>query len=481
MTRLVTTREGQDGPGQPAAEQSQTRGSVMATGVLVGGKFRIESRIARGGQASVYLARQEPLNRPVALKILSPPTYEATDEEREAFEQRFLLEARTLAELDHPNIVTIFDYGETEDGRYYLAMEYITGGRFLDLLKKGHLEPGRAVSLVTQVAQALRYSHKRGVVHRDVKNSNVLVRTLDNGEEQAKVVDFGLVKLSKMDSGLTQTGMILGSPHFMAPEQATGQGVDHRADIYATGVLLYCGLTGKYPFDGPHATAIITAHVTRDVPTFATVAPSVVVPEGLEVIVRRCLEKKPSRRYPSMDALIAELAPFHPGSGLEAMSGEFHTLTAGTRVLPKTKDWTMVWVGAVVGSIVAILLAMLVGTAYLGFQMRQTEVPDEPSTTAVVPAPQQVAPPPVAAPAPVVPAPVVPAPVAAVPPAVAKPVRSKTAPPRARPQRTRKAASRPVPAPIPTRAPDPAPEVSPAPSGGDWGDEDIEAGSDPWE
>ena len=108
--------------------------------------------------------------------------------------------------------------------------------------------------------------------------------------------------------------MILGSPHFMAPEQATGQGVDHRADIYATGVLLYCGLTGNYPFDGPHATAIITAHVTRDVPTFASIAPDVRVPDGLELVVRRCLEKKPGRRYPSMDALIADLLPYHTGA-----------------------------------------------------------------------------------------------------------------------------------------------------------------------
>jgi serine/threonine-protein kinase len=445
----------------------------MATGVLVGGKFRIESRIARGGQASVYLARQEPLNRPVALKILSPPSYEATDEERESFEQRFLLEARTLAELDHPNIVTIFDYGETDDGRYYLAMEYISGGRFLDLLKDGHLEPGRAVTLVLQVAQALRYSHKRGVIHRDVKNSNVLVRTLDNGEEQAKVVDFGLVKLSKMDSGLTQTGMILGSPHFMAPEQATGQGVDHRADIYATGVLLYCGLTGKYPFDGPHATAIITAHVTRDVPTFASVAPKVVVPEGLEVIVRRCLEKKPSRRYPSMDALISDLTPYHPGRG-EVMSGEFYTLTAGTQVLPIKKDWTMVWAGLVVGSIIAVLLAMLVATAYFGYQMRQAETLDQAPSTAAVPAPQQVEPPPQAAPPPVAPA----------PPAVAKPAKAKATPARSKPKRIRRAAPTPAPTPTPAPPAEPVPEVkatspTPASSKEDWSDEDLE-GSDPW-
>jgi len=369
-------------------------GNVLSPGTLIGGKFRIENRIARGGQASVYLARQEPLNRPVALKILSPPSMEATEEEREAFEHRFLLEARTLAGLDHPNIVTVFDYGETDDGRYYLAMEYIGGGRFLDLLKRGHLEVGRAVGLVLQVAQALRYAHKRGVVHRDVKNSNVLVRRLDNGEEQAKVVDFGLVKLSKMDSGLTQTGMILGSPHFIAPEQATGQGIDHRADIYATGVLLYCGLTGKYPFDGPHATAIITAHVTRDVPSFASVSPDLRVPDGLEAIVRRCLEKKPGRRFPSMDALIAELLPYHSGSSMEVESGEFHPLTAGRVIQPK-RDWTAVWAGLIVGGVIVVLLAMLVITAILGYRLRSEETTKPaPSETIEVPVAPIEAPPP---------------------------------------------------------------------------------------
>jgi serine/threonine-protein kinase len=121
---------------------SSAKGPILAPGTLIGGKFRIENRIARGGQASVYLAKQEPLEREVALKILSPPSFEATDEERVAFEQRFLLEARTLAALDHPNIVTVYDYGETDDGRYYLAMEYIRGGRFFDLLKEGHLPTG---------------------------------------------------------------------------------------------------------------------------------------------------------------------------------------------------------------------------------------------------------------------------------------------------------------------------------------------------
>lgn len=456
------------------------KGPILAPGTLVGGKFRIEHRIARGGQASVYLARQEPLAREVALKILSPPTFEATDAERAEFEQRFLLEARTLAALDHPNIVTVYDYGETDDGRYYLAMEYIRGGRFLDLLKNGHLASGRAVNLAVQVAQALRYAHKRGVVHRDVKNSNVLVRTLDNGEEQAKVVDFGLVKLSKTDSGLTQTGMILGSPHFMAPEQAVGQGVDHRADIYATGVLLYCGLTGKYPFDGPHATAIITAHVTRDVPVFASLVPNLRIPEGLEAIVRRCLEKKPARRYPSMDALIADLLPYQSGIQIEGISGEFNTLTA-MPALSKQRDWTAIAASVIVGGVIAALIALLAGTAYLGFTTRTSpesdgpavNVPEQTATESTVPS-EEVAPA-----APVDPEPSM---APAVKP-VQRPVKRQEVRRTAVPAPTPKVAPNPVEVAAPVEAPQvpaevPVPPPTTPPS--DWADEDLEAGDDDW-
>lgn len=467
----MTTSKSNDPLGLGVAQTQGRPTNILSPGTLIGGKFRIEDRIARGGQASVYLARQEPLNRPVALKLLSPPSLEATEEERESFEQRFLLEARTLAGLDHPNIVTIFDYGETDDGRYYLAMEYISGGRFLDLLKRGHMEPGRAVNLCIQVAQALRYAHKRGVVHRDVKNSNVLVRQLDNGEEQAKVVDFGLVKLSKLDSGLTQTGMILGSPHFMAPEQATGQGVDHRTDIYATGVLLYCGLTGNYPFDGPHATAIITAHVTRDVPAFASIAPNVRVPDGLEIVVRRCLEKKPGRRYPSMDALIADLLPYHTGAPLEAASGEFHTLTNARAVAPK-RDWASVWAGIVVGGVIAILVAMVVGTAVVGYKMRDTTPPP-----VEVVAPAAPTPPTVVEPA----APESERAVESAPPpapAVKSSPPKTTSPARAARPRT---VSKPAPAPPPPKEASAPPKPAPASSGDDWSDVDLEELENPWD
>ncbi len=460
----MTSREGQDGNRVKPAGGGGTS-LILSAGTVIGGKFRIEKRIARGGQASVYLAYQEPLNRPVALKLLSPPNQEATAEEREAFEQRFLLEARTLAGLDHPNIVTVFDYGETDDGRYYLAMEYISGGRFLDLLKQGRLQAGRAVGLVIQVAQALRYAHKRGVVHRDVKNSNVLVRTLDNGEEQAKVVDFGLVKLSRMDTGLTQTGMILGSPHFMSPEQATGQAVDHRADIYATGVLLYCGLTAKYPFDGPHATAIITAHVTRDVPSFASKAPEAQIPEGLETIVRRCLEKKPGRRYPSMDALIADLMPYQTGPGSEAVSGEYNTLTVGQPV-PVARVWNQKTAWSVLALGVAFVVAcMLVLGIFLLTNLQGSTA--EPETPAVPPA----TPPAVIEKQPD------PEPVQTEP-VQAKPEPKPEPPPPRMKRRSRRSA--PVRAQPVEPTPPPAEPEPPSEPETDWADIDLEQMEDPW-
>jgi len=373
------------------------KGGIIAPGTVIAGKYRIERRLARGGQASVYLASQVPLDRPVALKILAPPPGEYTADEQSAFEQRFLLEARTLAALDHSNIVTIHDYGDTGDGRFYLAMEYIGGCRLLDLLKDGRMDPTRAVDLTLQVCRALRYAHQRGVVHRDVKNSNVLVRTRDDGTEEVKVVDFGLVKLSRIDTTITQTGMILGSPHFMAPEQATGGQLDQRADIYATGVLLYCALMGKYPFDGPHATAIITAHMTRPPPSFHAINPKAVVPEGIEAVVMRCLEKKPGDRYAQMDALIADLQPFHPDGRIEGISGEYHTLSAQA-VQPRW-DWKVMGTGIVAGGVLAGVLALILGVGLVAMSLMNQEPAVAPAKVearapAAKPKPAQAAQPP---------------------------------------------------------------------------------------
>ena len=288
-----------------ATTSNHKRNSDPQSGTMIADRYQVDKLVARGGMAAVYLAQHVKLNRPVALKILSPPP---DADESGAFEERFRLEAETLASLDHPNIVILHDYGDLDDGRFFLAMEFIDGPRLSDVLRDGPLPCERALQLIMQVCNGLRYSHKRGVVHRDLKPSNLLIKLNDDGSEQLKIVDFGLVKLTEADQSITRAGLILGSPHCMAPEQVKGQQVDHRADIYAIGVLLFRTLTGQYPFHGPNSAATMIAHLNQPVPTFFNVAPAVVIPEGLEELVRKALAKLPADRYPSIQELMDDMA-----------------------------------------------------------------------------------------------------------------------------------------------------------------------------
>lgn len=276
----------------------------IGTGHIIAGRYRIKRMIARGGMGVVYLAEHIELGRLVALKILK---HQHDPDNTGAFQERFTLEARTLGSLDHPNIVTLFDYGRTEDSRYFLALEFIDGPRFTDLIQERRLAPERAVRLLLQVCRALRYSHRRGVIHRDLKPSNLLIQTDDEGRENVKVVDFGLVKVLEDDQSLTQAGLILGSPHCMSPEQVKGLSVDERTDLYAIGVLLFRAVTGSWPFHGESSTATMIAHINEPPPSFAEVAGELMVPPGLEEIVHRCLAKAPADRYPDVGALIQAL------------------------------------------------------------------------------------------------------------------------------------------------------------------------------
>lgn len=302
------------------------------TGSVVAGRYEVDKLIARGGMATVYLAHQVGLERKVALKILAPPP-DADD--AAAFETRFHLEARSLASLNHSNIVTVYDFGETDDGRFYLAMEHIDGPKFSDLLRDGPLAVQRAIPLIMQVCVGLRYAHKRHVVHRDLKPSNILIKQLDDGQPLVKLVDFGLVKLTVDDQTITRAGLILGSPHCMAPEQVRGVEVDERADIYAVGVLLFRSLTGHYPFHGPNSAATMIAHLNEPVPAFYSVAPQVVVPEGLEDIVRRCLAKAATDRFQSMsDVMDALAACMHYAPNQSYSHSSMAQRTSGLRSVP---------------------------------------------------------------------------------------------------------------------------------------------------
>lgn len=344
----------------------------MEPGSLIAERYRIERQLAAGGQATVFLARQEPLDRPVALKILTP-ALDASNQERLLFQNRFLREARTLANFDHPNIVVIYDYGPIGDGSFYIAMEYIEGVRFNELLRQGPMAPQRALGLITQVCSALRYAHDHRVVHRDIKHSNVLVRQRGDGE-QVKVVDFGIAKMMEDETGLTLTGVVLGSPHFMAPEQARGAALSHQVDIYAVGVLLYCSLVGRYPFDGDSFHKIVFGHLGKEIPPFREANPQVDVDPNLEATVRRCLAKEPKQRFPDVDTLLDTLSPFlEDGYGtleLDAATAEhlppaaFRGTAAGAAKgggLP----WWLLPLGIGLGAFVLTSALLIVGVALL--------------------------------------------------------------------------------------------------------------------
>jgi serine/threonine-protein kinase len=428
------------------------------SGTVIAGRYAVERLIARGGMASVYLASQVGLDRPVAIKILSPPP----DADQEAsFEERFRLEASTLAGLDHRNIVTVHDFGETSDDRFFIAMEYVDGPRLSDLLRGGPLDPDRAVRLMLQVCAALRYAHRKGVVHRDIKPSNLLIRKDDNNEDEIKVVDFGLVKLAEHEQTLTRAGLILGSPHCMAPEQIRGLDVDHRADIYGVGVVLYRCLVGKYPFHGENSTATMIAHLNEPVPPFAEHAPNRSYPPDLEDIVTRCLGKKPGERFDSTQELMEELAACLsiPIDQYRFASQSHSTITRATTPIDFAERTThggstadsrkFLALAALIG--VGLLITLTVAIVALVVVLSQAELSSTaPITAGPVPV-QDLTP----APRPTVPEPIVPDPAELPAPDVVSPDPQPVVSPRPQPVVS--------PRPQPVASPRPLPAVTPSP------------------
>ncbi len=325
-------------------------------GVTLDGRFRIVGAVGRGAMGAVYRAVQVPLNRAVALKVLDSnfgPGRETS------FRQRFLVEAALTAKLQHPNTVRIIDYGCTADGIFYLAMEYLDGQTLDRLLAKGALPWRRALSVTQQVARALREAHELGVVHRDLKPSNVMLLPADDDTEYVKVLDFGLVKSFVEGEELegravTQQGMLVGSPPYMAPEQGDSNVADPRSDLYSLGVVLFEMLTGKVPFSGTQPLEIIVKHVREPLPPIAAPPGFEPVPPAVEAVVRRCLAKSPMDRYQTMDELLQALSevvgPSVSKPGLEPVAAVSQPIVLRQGIRP-------VWLA------VAFALALLAGIA----------------------------------------------------------------------------------------------------------------------
>ncbi len=252
--------------------------------------YRIVSQIGLGGMATVYKAYQPSMDRYVALKVLS--THFAQDP---AFVKRFQQEAKIIARLEHAHILPVYDHGE-EDGYLYLVMRYIEAGTLKDRLKQKQLSLGETRRVVTQVGSALEYAHRLGVVHRDIKPSNVLV----DPQSDCYLTDFGIAKMIEGTLGLTGSG-IVGTPHYMAPEQSRSLAVDHRADVYAMGVVIYEMVTGQLPYDAETPLAVAIKHMTEPLPLPRNIKPD--LPEVVERVILKALAKDPADRYQSMCGL----------------------------------------------------------------------------------------------------------------------------------------------------------------------------------
>ncbi|HLV21688.1 MAG TPA: serine/threonine-protein kinase [Polyangiaceae bacterium] len=301
----------------------QTRQDPLL-GSLAAGRYRLVRLLGEGGMGRVYLAEHEAIQKKVALKVLRNEFSARTE-----IVTRFQQEAISASRIKHPNVLDVFDFGQLEDGSFFLAMEFLEGNDLADELSRVHqVHPRRAVRVAVQVCRALGAAHSRGVIHRDMKPENVFLHRTDDGDEIVKILDFGIALLRRPEEGggdakrrLTRAGMIFGTPEYMAPEQAAGRSIDQRVDTYAVGVILFEMLVGTVPFTDKEFMAVLAAHQNNPVPTLKSFAPDLSVSPELEALVYRALAKAPEDRFQSAGEFAAGLLATPEGAGSARASG----------------------------------------------------------------------------------------------------------------------------------------------------------------
>jgi serine/threonine-protein kinase len=394
------------------------------------GAYRIEAALARGGMGAVYRAYEEALDRSVALKVLPAELLH-----ERGFAERFKREARLAAKLEHPHIVPIHAYG-IEGGHPWMALRLITGGSLAEVVQGGRLDPVRTVEVLRDVADALDHAHRKGVIHRDVKPQNVL---LDDAG-RAYLADFGIARMLESSSHITATGMIQGTPAYMAPEQAEGKTLGPACDIYALGVMAYQCMVGRVPFSGTPV-AVLVKHVNTPppLPSREELKPS------LTAVLHRCLAKDPDARWESAEAFVAALDRARQEDGPATVSEATATLTTPT---PAHRSATATrspahpprrkapWRGAVAAAAAAAVVVL----ASLGLWWAVSGRATEPQPPSPAPVAEETAPP------------------------EATPTPSPSAPP-VRKAETRRSTPSPPPSPEPTPSPTAAAEASRPPEG----------------
>lgn len=283
---------------------------LLKLGTVVADRYEVNALLGRGGFGEVYRARHTGTHEMVALKVLRPELLAES-----AAVDRFTAEARLCASLRHPNTVRVFDFGQTPEKALYLAMEFLEGESLEEILARGPLPPKRAVHIVNQVLRSLSEAHGRKIVHRDLKPDNVFVGSLAGEADFVHVIDFGIAKFlaEGANAALTQAGAIIGTPHYMSPEQIRGETLDARADLYSVGVLLFRCLSGRHPYDGDTTFAILAAHLTEALPSLQPYH----IDRCLEAIVVRALSRDRQARYATADLFRAALEHWQASASAE--------------------------------------------------------------------------------------------------------------------------------------------------------------------
>jgi eukaryotic-like serine/threonine-protein kinase len=310
-----------------AAAPAPSPQEVSRIGKVISGRYLIQKLLGEGGMGAVYLAEHTHMKKHVALKLLHPEMMDNAE-----VSARFEREAMASAHIEHPNVAAATDFGKTDDGAYFLVLEYIEGTSLRDATADGALSVTRSLRITRQIALALERAHEAGIVHRDLKPENVMLVKKGDEPDFVKVLDFGIAKL--VDGGasasadvakrngaanpvLTRLGTVLGTPEYMAPEQALGEAVTPAADLYGVGVMLYEMLTGKHPFDVPDRMAMLSFHIVAPVPLMQVRAPEVQVPAAVEAVVQCLLEKDSTKRYANARALVEAIENAAAASGID--------------------------------------------------------------------------------------------------------------------------------------------------------------------
>jgi serine/threonine-protein kinase len=407
---------------------------------LVADRYRVIRKLGEGGMGSVYLAEHVVIEKKFALKVLAPELCRRSD-----LVARFLQEARSASRIGHENVIDIMDFGQSPDGLVYIAMEFLDGKDLGEIVRgKGAMDWAEARGIVLQICRALRAAHDKGIVHRDMKPENIFLIQREGQPHFVKILDFGIAKVMGLDPNgprLTRTGMIFGTPEYMAPEQAEGKDTDHRADIYAVGCIMYHLITGQTPFVAESFMTMLTKHLMEEPVPPSARRPDLVITPEMDALVLKALEKDRDNRWQSMAELLEAVAvcpgpetatPKPPGGQTVAMGGAH--AAAAMKVLrskgsaPATERVSRKAVDSAVSSaemgsqpqasrsktLILVIVGVVLGgavAAWFALSPGKTQAPVVATPASVIPAPAP--PPPVPAPPPPRPAAELPAPAVA--------------------------------------------------------------------